>query len=595
MSRKRDVPARFDNGMFYLLFVLALALSWFFHRDATRFDDPRELWSDRAGYYIYLPAAFFYGFDAGRMPPDLDVRTGGGFSLDTARHRIDTKYTCGVAMMQAPFFATAYAVSLVAGIDPENGFSMLFMRMNALAAVVYLVAGLWLLKRFLDRYAGFIAVRVTVLLLFAGTNLFYYGLIDGMMSHVYSFFLFAWFLFSLGRYREETSVARFFPLVMAFFLAVLIRPTNALVGLAWVFWDSTGPGEWRDRIRLLVQPSRLALLVLVAALVFFPQMVYWKYLSGQWFHFSYGSEGFANWRSPRIAEVLFSPLNGLFTTNPLVLAFPAGILFMIIRKQRNGWFLATLFMLVTLVYASWGMWYFGCSYGQRSFIEYYAILAVPLALVTDRILALRWLWLRSAAIFLLLFFVYANLRNITALYRFERCWFGSTWDWEHYLLQYRRSGVFPATVSFGQSCFENDFENMAIFPGTRPSKVFTRSGQFSVAVRPGDTLTLLYSVPIRQFGFPPPKQAEVTLWLYNPANRPAGSFLSFTMTRGGMVVFRSDIPADPAPAAWTELRHTFPVADVLDSTLVLNLQIANPGRALLFCDDLRVQFRNHWN
>ena len=44
----------FEKYFFYVLFCAALALTWFFHKDATRFSDRSEMWSDGAGYYICL-------------------------------------------------------------------------------------------------------------------------------------------------------------------------------------------------------------------------------------------------------------------------------------------------------------------------------------------------------------------------------------------------------------------------------------------------------------------------------------------------------------------------------------------------------------
>jgi hypothetical protein len=165
---------KFESCFFYTLFCASLALTWFFHKDATRFSDRNELWSDRAGYYIYLPATFFYHFDTRKMPADLDMQTGGGFSIDTLNNKIDTKYTYGVALLASPFFLTSGLVSRIAGYDSENGFSMVYVRMMSLAAVIYLILGLWLLKRFLDHYFQPVVSFFVITLIFLGTNLFYY-------------------------------------------------------------------------------------------------------------------------------------------------------------------------------------------------------------------------------------------------------------------------------------------------------------------------------------------------------------------------------------------------------------------------------------
>jgi hypothetical protein len=40
-----------------------------------------EIWADKAGYYVYLPSLFIYGFDASSFPDSIDVKTGDGFHL----------------------------------------------------------------------------------------------------------------------------------------------------------------------------------------------------------------------------------------------------------------------------------------------------------------------------------------------------------------------------------------------------------------------------------------------------------------------------------------------------------------------------------
>jgi hypothetical protein len=63
-----------------------------------------EIWADKAGYYIYLPAFFIYNFQVDGLPAEIDKKTGNGFIVRDGK--IITKYTYGVALLQAPFFIT---------------------------------------------------------------------------------------------------------------------------------------------------------------------------------------------------------------------------------------------------------------------------------------------------------------------------------------------------------------------------------------------------------------------------------------------------------------------------------------------------------
>ena len=584
------------SWFFYLLFCTSLGLSWYFHKDATRFNDRSELWSDRAGYYIYLPATFFYHFDTRRMPADLDILTGGGFGIDTLRNKIDTKYTYGVALLASPFFVASGLVSRLAGFDSENGFSMLYMRMMSLAAVVYLILGLWFLKKFLDNYFQPVVGFFTVTLIFLGTNLFYYSLIDGMMSHVYSFFLFALFLFTLKEFQLKHSRQYFILLCIILSLAVLIRPTNILLGLVFFTWDAAGPSEWFRRLKEFLKPSYILSFLAILFIVFLPQFIYWKYLSGTWLQFSYHGEGFTGWRQPRIAEVLFSPVNGLLTYTPLVLIFLSGIVVMISQKKSNGWLTATIFMAVTLVCATWKMWYFGCSYGQRSFIEYYTIMAVPFGYFISWLVGLRRLLVTAVLLFFIFLFVYFNLRYTVSLYRFDRCYYGSTWDWDHYRRSIERAGIISPVHQVRS--FENDFENLAISPVARPSQIYTRSGLYSVAADKTMDTTPLYSIRLAEFGYPHPKMMDVEAWVLKPGTRPASASLSYALNREQGIIFSDEQPLGSlvkSPLTWWKVRKTFIIPDVNDSSLQINVFIKNQLGLPLYIDDLSIKFRYQWD
>ncbi len=592
------MKTRFTKGnwFFYLIFCLSLGLTWFFHKDSVKFNDRYELWGDRAGYYIYLPATFFYHFDARKIPADLDQQTGGGLSIDQQKNKIETKYTCGVAILASPFFITAGLISRVAGYDSEYGFSLLYIRMMALAAVVYLILGLWFLKKFLDHYFTPFISYFVVTFIFLGTNLFYYALIDGMMSHVYSFFLFAVFLYSLKRYIDTRRYSFFIVLCIIFSLAILIRPTNILIGLLFFTLDAETASTWLTRFRNLLKPAYFLSFLAILLLIFIPQMVYWKYLSGHWLHFSYTGEGFDNWRTPQVAGVLFSPVNGLIAYSPLVILFLAGLVIMIIKKKANGWSIAAIFLAVTVICASWKMWYFGCSLGQRSFIEYYTVLALPFGYVTEKVFRTRKFLVTTILLFAVFLLTYFNLRYTISLYRFDRCYYGSTWDWDHYLRTVERAGIISPVHQM--KSYENDFENLALSPVPHPSTVFTRSGQYSIAANTTGGITPLYTARLNDFGYPWPKMMDVDVWVLKPGALATGAVLGYTLSHGNEVLFGEEQPVDSllqSPLTWSKISKRFIIPDVNDSSLVVSVFVRNPLRSLFYVEDLKIQYKYKWN
>jgi hypothetical protein len=468
--------------------------------------------------------------------------------------------------------------------------------MTGLAAVFFLVTGLWLLWKFLIRTFRPAVAFTVILLLFVGTNLFYYSLVDGLMSHVYSFFLFSLFLFSMQKERETGKYGWCLLTNFSIALAVLIRPTAILLVAVYLLWDAGSRKAIAERLKQFLSPSRGGVLLAFLFILFLPQMFYWKHLSGHWLFFSYKDEGFTRLADPKIPEVLFSPVNGLFLYTPLALFFVAGIVMMILRKAQNGWLMAGLFALITWIFASWKMWYFGCSFGQRSYIEYFALFAVPLGFFATGLFRAKPVIPAALLFFLLFFTVYYNLRLTCSLYRFDKCYFGSTWDWDHYARTLERAGIISPIRQ--TKTFTNDFENMAILPVKKPSPLFTRSGQYSVAANTKGVETTLWSAALSGFGNPVPKTIGAEVWILKPGRASTGASLYYTLSKDTTILFSDSICLDSLvreSLSWVRVSKTFIVPDIYDSAMQLRIFIRNPKKKMLCADDLALRFRYGWN
>jgi hypothetical protein len=118
------------------------------------------------------------------------------------------------------------------------------------------------------------------------------------------------------------------------------------------------------------------------------QFAIYKIQTGHFWVYSYGKEGF-NFFSPQIINFLFSYKKGLFLYTPLLVISLAGGYYLF-KKSRYTFF--TLFgglFLITYVFSSWWMWYYGGSFSSRVFIEYFAFFAILLGIALNN-LKLRW-------------------------------------------------------------------------------------------------------------------------------------------------------------------------------------------------------------
>ncbi len=410
-----------------LVLVLLTGLNIFLalnrHSRSNPYSYHGELWADRAGYFMYLPAATAFGFDARRFPSGLDTLTGHGFTLDTLTGSVRTKYTSGVALLQAPFYLTGHGVALLLGI-PVVHYGPVDRVIVNVAAPVLLSLGLWCLFLVLRVRHGDGLTAWTLLGIYAGSNLFYYTIGDPGMSHVYSFFLFALLLLLLDRqFKKDDNAMRVLLIGLVAGWIVLVRPTNLVFLLAAPFVGAedfqTG---WR-RITVL-RPAAYVPLFAGALLIWIPQLVYWRDAFGSAVTWPYVNEGFSNWASPELASFWFAPNNGLFSYTPLYGLVVLGGALLWGSRHRVTVTVSLMAMAVTsYLGASWWVWHFGCGFGGRIMVEYLALFAVPLTAWTAAA-GQRWGRGVPIAVFCLL-----AAYNLKLVYSFGDCWFHEAWDW----------------------------------------------------------------------------------------------------------------------------------------------------------------------
>ena len=383
-----------------------------------------EIWADKAGYYVYLPATFIYGFNDSTYSDSITTKTGHGFVFDATTKQLQTKYNYGVALLELPFFAVAHMLA-----KKKDGFGPAYHKALDVAAVVYFViAFLLLCAVFREKYSVSIVV-LGILTLFAGTGLYYYVIDEVGMSHVYSFFLFALFLYSIRKldFGLANKNFAFFALGFLALLIVIVRPTN-IIFLGIIFWYNAK--TWQEikcRFRAIFMSKRLIYLFLGGFLAIVPQLIYWKIMTGEYIVYSYGNESF-NWINPRIFEVLFGARNGLFTYSPLYLFL---LIISVIYLRSNKIILIGFigsFVLLTYILSCWWDPGFGCSFGARSYVEYNVLFLFPLLkLYSDY---KNFGWVKRIIISLIILACIGF--NMKLIYTYDNCFFGDFWDWDVY-------------------------------------------------------------------------------------------------------------------------------------------------------------------
>ncbi len=448
---------------FFLIPLLAggILVSLNFHKKNY---DYAMMTSDSEGYYLYLPAVFIYhSFDHVTAEKEgLNFVDCCGLDSITVQDR----YPYGAALLETPFFLVGHAYAswfmgpshpapenfnhppegffsliFTRGYTPERGqatgWSPPYMIAIMIAAAFYVALGLWFVKEILKRYFTLPVALLTPLVILLGTNLYYYSYRAAGMSHVYSFFLFAAFLWQLPRFFENPGWKRCIWLGLTFGLICVTRPTNCIIGFLFFLFDIYSWQQFKARIKWLAGLGwKLLLMAGMVFLMAIPQMIFYKIMYGSALTWSYGKEGFDYWNHPQVGNVLFSHQNGFFMYAPVLLLMAPGLVIAWKNKTGSPFAVLVIFMLATYIFASWWAWWFGGAFGHRCYVEYLALLALPLASFTQWVLQFRKKLATAFYILVLIFFMHGNVKLSYLYTRARYPWDGPEWTpqkyWKHW-------------------------------------------------------------------------------------------------------------------------------------------------------------------
>ena len=363
------------------LILLIIAVTIFIQARWNR-SDGMIFW-DVKSYYSYLPATFIY------QDLSFGFMEKGGFGnwiwpIETPTGKKGIIATMGLSVLYTPFFFVGHLIALITPYE-ANGYSRPYHFILAFSGLFYLWLALLILTRVLRRFYNEKVIAFTLFALAIGTNLFFYTTREATMSHSYLFALFALFLWLTIRFYEKPSIKRILLAGLVAGFITLIRPTNIIVLLIFFFWGVSSFRSLGERIKFFFHRYYWVLLMAGAfILVWVPQFIYWHYISGKIFYFTYGEQGgrfFFN--NPQIFNILFSYKKGWLVYTPLMIFSLIGI-FMLI-KRHPGLFLPLIVFKVLNIYilASWWSWWFGGGFGLRAFVESYAFLSIPFAAFVD--------------------------------------------------------------------------------------------------------------------------------------------------------------------------------------------------------------------
>lgn len=427
---------------------------------------------DVFGYYLYLPATFIYHdlrlTDISWVNQIIDqYQTTSTFYQATALPSGGwvMKYSIGSAVLNAPAFFVAHGISLVAGYKAD-GFSLPYQYAATINGLIFTAIGIFMLRKILLEFFDERITSILLIITVLATNYFHITAFAGYHLHNYLFTLYTFIVWFTIRWHQQPKWQYAAGLGFAIGLSVLVRPSELVCVIIPLFWGISNLQSFKQKLLLIKSNYRhVIILVSVVFLSGIPQLLYWKYSTGQWLYYSYtnAGEGF-DFAQPYLKEVLFSFRKGWLIYTPVMLFAMAGFV-SLFKKNRPLFYSIFAYFLVNLyVVSSWTCWWYaGGSYSQRALLSSYVLLAIPMGYFIQQIQD----WKKPIRVLL---FSVIGLMLVLNLFQ--------TWQWVHSVIDPTRMSRAYYFAVFGKtSASESDRKLLMVERSTESfSKLKNESG-----------------------------------------------------------------------------------------------------------------------
>lgn len=408
---RNQISGKLSLLVFWLIIVIVIGTNVKYKHWENKY---KIMYVDVLHYYAYLPATFIHH--------DLTLkftRTNNSYYSQYFWPRVLPNdnliilTTMGMSYMYAPFFVAVHYPLKWFG-EAATGYTPPYKIALILSSIFWFTIGLYFLRKLLLRYFSDQVTAFTLIATVLATNLFFYVTDEPAMSHAYSFALYALFIYFVDSWFKNPKTKYSIAIGLLIGVIALIRPSNAVIVLLLPLWGVDSFKSLVDRVKLFFHKYPQILIMLVATiLTWIPQVIYWKYVSGQYFVFTYGEKGKFFFDNPQFFRVLLGFRKGWLIYTPIMIFAIIGLI-PLWKKNRNlFWAVITFFVFNLWIVCSWWLWWYGGSYGMRALIESYAIMAFPMAAFFSWITQHNKLRGILVASVIVLFFVAHNFFQIT--------------------------------------------------------------------------------------------------------------------------------------------------------------------------------------
>jgi len=290
----------------------------------------------------------------------------------TPTGKIANKFSWGASFLWLPFFLLADLGSILVNFFgfglPTDGYSAVYQFLTGFGCLFYSFLGLWLVfKTCLSFLSQKISLWATFLI-WLGSNLFFYTVIDPLNSHSASFFTASLIVYFFTKEsKKEKLSAIIFALVIAFLATIRLQDI--------IFTPLILIKKYKKRAWFKKSLSLIFFLI-----GFLPQLLLWYYLYGRLQSPYLIKDNRFNWLRPDLLAVLLSRNNGLFYFSPILIFSLLGLFYQLKKNNFIGLLGLLLFLAQLFIVASWRVWWGGAAYGGRMFISLMPFFIIGLGL-----------------------------------------------------------------------------------------------------------------------------------------------------------------------------------------------------------------------
>ena len=368
---------------------------------------------DALGYYLYLPSTLIYHdvrdlswFDA----IDEKYHLSGGKVYQFSRYKNGNhvfKYYGGIAIIEAPFFFVGHWIARQQGFAAD-GFSAPYQYSIAIGILIYFILSIFLLRYILLKFFSDLTVAITLTLLVLATNSINYSAVEPAQSHGPIFPLYVLVIFTTIKWHQNPGI--FWASCTGFIIgfATMCRPTEAIMFLIPLLWSTQNKMAAREKWLLVkAHKSHIYYAILFGFVGIFPQLLYWKYVTGS-FVYDVGSAW--DFLTPHL-RVIMGWEKGWFIYTPVTIFFIIGMFF----SKKYSFRKAVIYFCLINIYIiiSWRVWRYGGSYSTRALMQSYPVFALAFGAFIEKINLTRW---RVAFYMLGAYLIYLNFFQIRQYY-----------------------------------------------------------------------------------------------------------------------------------------------------------------------------------